>query len=59
MFKHIKLFINDKTSQKVRKDLIKKRVKERRAEESTPNDWLRSFNALMRTTPRDNIKLLK
>ena len=59
MFKHIKLFINDKTSQKVRKDIIKKRVKERRVEESSPNDWLRSFNALMRATRRDNIKLLK
>ena len=59
MFKNIKLFLNDKTSQKVRKDLIKKRVKERRVKESTPNEWLRNFNALMRTTPPDFNKMLK
>ena len=51
--------MNDKTSQKVRKDLIKKRVKERRVEESTPNEWLRSFNALMLKTPPDFNKMLK
>ena len=59
MFKNIKLFLNDKTSQKVRKDLIKKRVKERRVKESTPNEWLRNFNTLMRTTPPEFNKMLK
>ena len=59
MFKNIKLFLNDKTSQKVRKEILGKRKRRNSIEEGPPNEWIRSFNALMRATPPDFNKMLK
>ena len=61
MFKHkSKFFINDAQVSKVRrKEIVGKRKRENSIEEGRPNEWLRSFNALMLTTPPDFNKFLK
>ena len=43
----------------VRKEISMKKMKGNRVEEGPPNEWIRSFNALMRTTPPDFNKMLK
>ena len=61
MFKHKKVFINDAQVNKVIKEITGKRRKGNGVEETAPigNNWIRSFNALMRTTPPDFNKMLK
>ena len=59
MFKHIKLFINDAQVSKVLKEIVGKKMKGNSVEEGASNEWLSSFNALMRTTPPDFNKMLK
>ena len=46
-------------ARKVRKEIAMKRMKDNSVEEGRPNEWIRSFNALMRTTPPDFNKMLK
>ena len=43
----------------VRKEISMKRMKGGSVKEGHPNEWIRSFNALMRTTPPDFNKMLK
>ena len=59
MFKHKKLFINDAKAKSIRKEIATKKMRGSSVEESASNEWLRSFNALMRTTPPDFNKMLK
>ena len=60
MFKHKrKLFINDAQVRRVRKEISMKKMDGNSVEEGRPNEWLRSFNALMRTTFPDFNKMLK
>ena len=62
MFKHkSKLFINDAQVSKVRKEIVGKKMKVNNVEETAPigNNWIRSFNAIMRTTPPDFNRFLK
>lgn len=56
-----KLFINDAQVNKVIKEIAGKRRKGNGVEETAPlgNNWNRSFNALMRTTPPDFNRMLK
>ena len=46
-------------ARKVRKEISMKRMKGGSVEEGRPNEWLRSFNALMQTVPPDINKMLK
>ena len=60
MFKHkSKLFINDAQVSKVLKEVIGKKMKGNSVEEGRPNEWIRSFNVLMRAAPPDFNKMLK
>jgi len=66
MFKRkSKLFINDAQVRMVRKEIVKKRKKGNGVEESAPlgnndnSEFLRSFNALMRTPPPDFNRFLR
>ena len=60
MFKHKrKLFINDAKTKRVRTEIAAKKMRGSSVEESAPNEWLRSFNALMRTTLPDFNRFLK
>ena len=65
MFKHKKLFIDNVKARKVRKEIAMKKMKESGVEETgslgnnNNSEWLRSFNALMRTTPPDFNRFLK
>ena len=52
-------FIDDVKVRKVRRELAMKKRKGNSVEEAAPSEWLRSFNALMRTTPPDFNRLLK
>ena len=56
-----KLFINDAQVSKVLKEIVGKKMKGNSVEETAPswNNWIRSFNALMRVTPPDFNRLLK
>ena len=48
-------------ARKVRKEIAVKKMRGSSVEETAPigNNWIRSFNALMRTTPPDFNKMLK
>ena len=62
MFKRkSEVFINDAQVSKVLKEIAGKRRKGNDIEEAAPigNNWLRSFNALMQTTPPDFNRFLK
>ena len=60
MFKHKrKLFINDAQVRRVRKEISMKKMDGNSVEEGRPNEWLRSFNALMQVIPPDFNKMLK
>ena len=54
-----KLFINDTQARKVHKEIVGKRKRGNSIEEGPPNEWLRSFNALMQVIPPDFNKMLK
>jgi len=60
-----KLFINDTQVRKVRKELVRRRRKGNGVEENAPlgnnnnSEFLRSFNALMRTPPPNFNRFLK
>ena len=59
MFKHKrKLFVEGVKAKKVHKEIVRK-MKGNSVEEGRPNEWLRSFNALMRTTLPDFNRFLK
>ena len=46
-------------ARRVRKEISMKKMDGNSVEEGRPNEWLRSFNALMRTTFPDFNKMLK
>ena len=52
-------FIDSVKARKVRKEIVGKRKRGNSVEEGAPNEWLRSFNSLMRATPPDFNKFLK
>ena len=56
-----KLFINDAQVSKILTEIVRKRRKGNGVEETAPigNNWIRNFNALMRTTPPDFNRFLK
>ena len=52
-------FIDSVRARKVVKEIVGKRKRGNSIEEGPPNEWLRSFNSLMRATPPDFNKMLK
>ena len=52
-------FIDSVRARKVRREIGMKKMKGKSVEKGPPNEWIRSFNALMQETPPDFNRLLK